>query len=97
MQQPWVVFSSVTANATTPMVSLARVAERARLRPWTLYVYGTFGGGSVQMQASPDGVNWVNLGTPITQPSVAAFDVTANFLQAVIAGASSPSLTAVVL
>lgn len=61
-----------------------------------LFVTGTFGGGSVQLQQSPDGgTNWFNVGTAMTTAGRQVVTVFSQVqLRLALTGATSPSLNA---
>ncbi|MDO8423948.1 MAG: hypothetical protein Q7S99_17495 [Parvibaculum sp.] len=56
----------------------------------TFWVWGTFGGASVSLEASPDGATWIPVGTAVSfaQNGVGAFALSPCKLRATVAGAS---------
>lgn len=56
-------------------------------------VTGTFGGGNVILEQTPDGSNWFQCGTPITAKARQLIPVySGSQLRLTLAGATSPSL-----
>lgn len=89
-------------NKTTP--AFTANSGNTGILPWqggegSVWVYGTWGGGTIKIQWSPDNINWFDA-TSDTGGSVPTF--TANFaltlsfapgyLRGVLSGATSPSL-----
>jgi hypothetical protein len=59
----------------------------------TVYVSGTFGGGNVQIQVSPDhGVTWMNLGAALSSTTSVTSTIVATAIRAIVAGATAPAL-----
>lgn len=65
----------------------------------TFLVYGNFGGGTCSLQISPDGnATWFNVGfaTDLTQDGQQSVNIGQGlYLRASLAGATDPSLTAI--
>lgn len=58
-QPPIVLLNGVTSDFVGTPVSIATGEGRGHDALWGVYVYSTdFGGGTVTIQVSPDGVNW---------------------------------------
>jgi hypothetical protein len=59
----------------------------------TVMPTGSFGGGTLQPQVSPDGgTTWVNIGGTITTGQAAVLQVSATALRVVLAGATAPAV-----
>lgn len=56
----------------------------------TFWAWGTFGGASVSLEASPDGTTWIPVGTAVSfaQNGVGGFALSRCKLRATVAGAS---------
>jgi len=53
----------------------------------TLYVWGTFDGATVKIQASPNGVDWLDItGVSYTSETVENLEIVANSIRAVVTG-----------
>ena len=69
----------------------------------TLYVWGTFGGGNITMDCSPDGLEFFDIKDDegneiaITAKTVLAFKVKTKGLRITLAGAAAPNLNWAVL
>lgn len=65
---------------------------------FTIYASGTFGGGTLKVQASPDGSAWFDVpnggGTlQLTSAGIMTVAIAADALRVVLSGATSPSLS----
>ncbi|HEY4342835.1 MAG TPA: hypothetical protein VGN05_00700 [Parvibaculum sp.] len=77
------ILNGVTANGSS------------RLIDWTggtgtFWAWGTFGGATVALEASPDGTTWISVGPAVsfTQDGVGGFSLAPCKLRATVAGAS---------
>ena len=91
-----------TSNATTPSFAITDPGSRYEYPTWHLYTDGTFGGGSMSVQFSPDppmvadGVSRWHSPTAIsgiTTVSDVVFTARFRKIRFVLAGATSPNLT----
>jgi hypothetical protein len=65
---------------------------------YTMQVSGTFGAASVQLEGSLDGVTWQTIGTALTAAgAVSVANAPYCFLRVHVSGATSPSVTVVIL
>lgn len=65
-----------------------------------VHVFGTFGGGSVSLEVTPDGTNWVTASgqsTALTAAGVITWTGVANGVRAKVTGSTSPSLNAIAM
>jgi hypothetical protein len=87
-----VTIATISANGTSSAVAgTVFGTERRHSDTWSLYLQGTLGGGSYQLQASADGTNFVNVGSPMTTAGVYQQTVFALQVRIVTTGATSPS------
>lgn len=92
-----VFFSAQASNATSPSMRCIFPNGRGQFSAW-----GTFGGGTVTLQFSPDGgTTWVNAtdsnGNAISFTAGRAIPIKCphgELLQCVLSGATSPSINA---
>lgn len=62
---------------------------------YTLFVWGTFGGATVTLQISPDGVEWFDVsGVSVTAKGALNVEFRARFVRAVITGGAGVTLQA---
>lgn len=59
----------------------------------SLYGFGTFGGGTLALQSSPDGTNWFNLATITANGRMQAYLNTGERVRGNLTGATAPSVT----
>lgn len=74
------LLQSATSNITTS-------AQENYSYLQTIYCYGTFGGASVLLQGSPNGIEWFDLVT-FTTKQVVGIGLNVRHLRAVITGAT---------
>jgi len=75
-------------GSTAPL--LFRSLSRA-----TVFAYGTFGGGTLELQASPDGgTTWITIpGTTFTNNGIGNFQINLDCLvRATLSGSTAPNL-----
>jgi hypothetical protein len=61
---------------------------------YALYVQGNLGGGSVKLQVSLDGTNWMDVpGSTMTAPGLVILEMIAKHIRAVLSGATAPEVT----
>ncbi len=86
------LFTAQASNATGTAVKTTHTQTTLAL----LSVYGTFGGGTVTVQYSPDGgTTYVNFPTPVSITAAGSVQITLPAgvtLQATLAGAAGPSI-----
>ena len=84
-------------NGTTIERSRFNHLEESHMR--TLYVWGTFGGGTGTLQISPDGTNWFNVpnADAITAASVLNVEFRAPYIRFNFTGGTTPSINAQLL
>ena len=90
---------NITANGN---VDMGYVGEVPRFQTYlgTLFVAGTFGGGTLKFQASPDGTNWLDIpdqsGNAVSFTAAGMknleFGTGGIKLRAVLSGATSPNI-----
>jgi hypothetical protein len=81
------LFANQTENATSdPVVAVIPSG-------FTLYVDGTLGGGSIQVQLTPDGTTFVDAGTAINAAGTTDFPHAALGAQVVLAGATGANVS----
>lgn len=89
------LFNNLAANGNSPTFNPKLEVEEVGLS-MELFVTGTFGAGTVQLQQSPDGgTNWFNVGAAITAAGryvVTVYSQTP--LRLNLSGATAPSLNA---
>lgn len=87
------LFTDRASDGTSDAVNFP-IAVQGQFGFFTVFMFGTWGGGSAKLQASPDGTNWVDV-PESTQTGDYIFNVHIRGLKlrAVIAGATSPSLS----
>lgn len=79
--------ASADANGTA-------LALSARVEGDTMGIIarGTFGGGTVTIQVSFDGTNWASTDVTFTADGYKELRVVANYVRAVLAGSTSPTV-----
>ncbi len=84
---------TLTTNSSTSITLLAGYDKTFHMN--TLYLAGTFGGGTVTLEASPDGgTTWVVVdGSAWTSAVVANIEFRWTALRLTLTGATSPSIT----
>ena len=83
---------NLNANGSTPIIAPTNL--NANGSTLELFVTGTFGGGSVIVEQSPDGVNWFSVGTAVTARSRTTISIfSGSRLRITLSGATAPSLT----
>lgn len=60
---------------------------------YMFYAVGTFGGGSLELEASPDGSNWFTVEQVSTPARIIRYLVSGEVVRMKLSGASSPSIT----
>ena len=59
----------------------------------SVYIFGTFGGGQVTLQASPDGTNWVNIpDSPSSAANIVNLHIRMQKIRAVLSGSTGASI-----
>lgn len=93
MTTPVVGPVNITANGTT-VLSLAALGALNSGNQLSAFIGGTFGGGTLKLQASPDGgTNWVDIQNgSFTAPTTFNLVNRAWGLQAVLSGATNPNI-----
>src|SRR5689334_21372188 len=92
----YTLFSAQTTNATSSVQTLPTPDVRNQRLPLTVYAFGTFGGGTVKLQASPDGTNWIDVpSVSFTAAGMINVDLGAYQVRAVLSGATAPSVSLV--
>ena len=81
------LFNAQTANATSNPVVAAIPSG------FSVYVSGVLGGGSIQVQLTPDAATYVNAGAAITAAGATDFPYAARGVRVVLAGATSPNVS----
>ena len=78
------------------MVANATYVSHDQVLPWT--AFGTFGGGTIALQVSPDGgTTWFNVDTTTANAYKVIKPITALLGRFTLTGATAPSLTAIAL
>ena len=83
---------NLTANGSTPIVSHGGGTG-------TFAAFGTFGGGTIKLEASFDsGSTWLDLGdlTTFTENGLANYEIYPSQLRASLTGSTTPSITVVI-
>ena len=77
------IFSERTTNGSSQVIEWTGGTG-------TFWAWGTFGGASVALEASPDGTRWISVGSAVkfTQDGVGAFALSPCKLRATVSGAS---------
>jgi len=82
---------TLTANGDTEPIQ-----NTAKDNTGTLFVSGTFGTGTVKLQASPDAETWFDVDTPAAVSFTAAgyknFEIKAGYFRLNLSGATSPNI-----
>ncbi|MCE9649802.1 MAG: hypothetical protein K8R18_09290 [Parvibaculum sp.] len=78
------ILNGVTANGSSPLVDWTGGTG-------TFWAWGTFGGATVALEASPDGSSWIAVGASVsfTQDGVGAFSLAPCKLRATVSGATA--------
>lgn len=84
-------------NATGIAVAIRSGLNRDISHLYTLYVWGTFGGGTATLQISPDNVNWFATGVSVTEISTVNVEFRANFVRASFSGAVAGEVSMLLL
>jgi len=67
----------------------------------TMFAYGTFGGGTITIEMSPDGVEWFDSGLVVTTKTMANLDVAYRMngikIRAVLSGSAGADVTVLAL
>lgn len=91
------VFTNQGADGNSTVVVLPKDTNRSadmRAADVNLYGQGNFGGGTLRLQASPDGgVTWVNV-VSLTAEGVSRVRLVATRVRATLTGATTPALNA---
>ena len=86
------ILAVATTNANGPSVKMnPRIMETSGI--FTVYVWGTFGGVSIKLQASPDGSEWFDIpDTTYTIKGIYNVICKAAYLRGVTTGGSGASV-----
>jgi hypothetical protein len=76
-----IILQNVTSNSTSQ-------AQENYSYLQTVYCFGTFGGANVNLQGSPDGVEWFDL-INFTNKEVVGIGLSVRFFRAVVTGATA--------
>lgn len=79
-------------NATGPSVRKEQWGNRELDQLITVYIWGTFGGGTVTVEISHDDTNWFDTGIAATVKGVFNLEFRAQFMRAKLAGATGGSV-----
>jgi hypothetical protein len=87
------LFTGISGNASSPNVPLER-ARGGGIKPLTMIGEGTWGGGTLTLQISPDGgTTWVSTTVTLTDDGVVGVsNIIGTHARLNLAGATSPSL-----
>jgi hypothetical protein len=87
---------NTTGSATATEAPLSSYPVNALV---TLHAFGTFGGGTLSLEVSPDGTNWVpaQASTPatLTVPGTVTWQGLAKGIRAKLTGATAANLNAI--
>lgn len=85
------LFTAQASNAT----GTAFAANVTEVREAVISVWGAFGGGTVTVQYSFDGTNWIDFATPFSKTAAGSLEVLlppGATVRAVLTGATAPSI-----
>lgn len=90
---------SFSADGTSSSLSIRQYVGPHSKFEFTVFFYGTFGGGTAQIEASPDGgTNWVDVPNgSATAETIVNMEIRATHLRVSLSGSSSPSLNVMIL
>jgi len=94
---PLILMAAYNTNGTTQAIDVPHIDF---LHPaiFSLYIFGTFGGATVQLQASYDGVNYVNVpGASTSTATVLTVTINAVKMRCVVSGGTAASITAALM
>lgn len=77
------IFSGKTANGSSSLIEWTGGTG-------TFWAWGTFGGATVALEASPDGITWIPVGSAVSfdENGVGAFSLSPCKLRATVSGAT---------
>lgn len=92
------IFTNQVADGNSTLVPLPKNDNPAANLPAidvTLFGSGTFGGGTLALEATPDGATWVPVqGASLTAAGAVSARVVARQVRAALSGATAPNLNA---
>jgi streptogramin lyase len=82
---------SLSADGNSASIGIPSMNSAGQI---SVYVWGTWGSGSAQVQVSPDGSTWFNAGSAITANGVVKLtDVACIAVRVALSGSTNPALS----
>ena len=95
----WTLSADTAGGPSIPVKAGDDYGRADGVYAFTLYYYGTFGSGTVALQASPDGgTTWVTIpSSTASSATVQNLEIRATHLRPTLSGSTSPSLKILLL
>ena len=91
------LFSAQTANATSSAIEIDKINKVGLVPTIAVYAYGTWDTSSLQVEISPDGTNFVNHETALTDSGTVKIDIPCHSVRATLSSVGAGTNLNVVL